>query len=324
MAIEHRYVETNGIRLHCAVDGDGPLVVLLHGFPECWYSWRHQLAALAPRFRVVAPDLRGYNESDKPSGIAAYDLQELVADVDGLVRAFGEREAVIVGHDWGGALAWSFAMEHPEATRRLVVMNCPHPAIFGEHLRHNRRQLARSWYMFFFQIPWLPETLLGLGGARAVGKAIQRSAVRQDAITEDDLQHLRDAASRPGALRSAINYYRAVFRSSQSQAMWPGWLRRFVHGEHPPSGLRERPEDWPKVRAPTLVIWGEGDVALGKELTLGMEALVAAPLDIKYIPLCGHWVQQEQATLVNDYLLDFLADLSPRRQLAAEPEPAPA
>ena len=143
VAIEHRFVQTNGIRLHCAVDGDGPLVVFLHGFPECWYSWRHQLRALAPRFRVVAPDLRGYNESDKPGPVSAYALPELVADVRGLVRAFGEREAVIVGHDWGGGVAWTFAMDHPEMTRRLVVMNCPHPAIFSEPLTAERSPATR-------------------------------------------------------------------------------------------------------------------------------------------------------------------------------------
>src|SRR5438309_4600494 len=192
MAVEHRFVETNGVRLHCAVDGDGPLVVLLHGFLECWYSWRHQIAALAPRFRVVAPDLRGYNESDKPEGVDAYALPELVADVHGLITAFGEREAVIVGHDWGGGVAWTFAMDHPEATRRLVVMNCPHPAIFTQHLRANGRQAARSWYMLFFQIPWLPEALLGLGRARLVGDAIRRSSVRQDSITPADIDRLRD------------------------------------------------------------------------------------------------------------------------------------
>src|SRR2546428_372573 len=186
MAVEHRFVETNGIRLHCAVDGEGPLVILLHGFPECWYSWRHQIAALAPRFRVVAPDLRGYNESDKPAGVAAYALPELVADVPGLIEAFGEREAAIVGHDWGGAIAWTFAMDHPEPTRRLVVLNCPHPAIFAQHLRANGRQLARSWYMFFFQLPWLPEAVLRAGHGWAVGSPIPRSAVRQDAITTQD------------------------------------------------------------------------------------------------------------------------------------------
>jgi pimeloyl-ACP methyl ester carboxylesterase len=320
VALEHRMIATNGVRLHCAVDGDGPLIVLLHGFPECWYSWRHQIAALAPRFRVVAPDLRGYNESDKPAGVAPYALSELVADVEGLVEAFGEREAVIVGHDWGGGIAWMFAMERPRMTRRLVVMNCPHPAIFAQHLASNLRQLARSWYMFFFQIPWLPETLLGLNRAWAVGSGIQRSTVCKDALTAEDLRQLREAASRPGALKSAINYYRAALRSPEARASWPAWLRRFVHGDRPLPGVRAGLEDWPKIGAPTLVIWGEADVALGKELTLGMEPLFDGRFEIKYIPLCGHWVQQEQAEVVNGYLLDFLGDLAP----AAAAEPAPA
>jgi pimeloyl-ACP methyl ester carboxylesterase len=311
MALEHRMVGTNGIRLHCVVEGDGPLVLLLHGFPECWYSWRHQIAALAPAFRVVAPDMRGYNLSDKPASVAAYALPELVADVAGLVEAFGEREAVIVGHDWGGAVAWTFAMERPTMTRRLAVLNCPHPAIFGENLRANRRQLLRSWYMFFFQIPWLPETLLRLGHARLIGEAIRRSTVRQDALGPDDFHQLREAASQPGALRSAINYYRAAFRGPDAWGPRPQWLRRFVHGDRPPPG-RVRLEDWPKITAPTLLIWGENDVALGKE------PLVAASLEIKYIPLCGHWVQQEQPAVVNGFLLDFLRDLAP---LPAPPPP---
>jgi pimeloyl-ACP methyl ester carboxylesterase len=308
MALEHRTVATNGIRLHCAVDGEGPLVILLHGFPECWYSWRHQIAALAPRFQVVAPDLRGYNLSDKPAGVAAYALPELVADVHGLIEAFGERQAAIVGHDWGGAIAWTFAMEHPEATRRLAVLNCPHPAIFVQHLRWNRQQLARSWYMFFFQIPWLPETLLRLGHASLVATAMRRSMVRQDALSDADFAHLRDAASQPGAMRAGINYYRATFRSPDARALWPHWLRRFVHGDRPIEGLRERLEDWPKITAPTLLVWGEQDVALGKELSLGMEPLMAGPFEVKYIPLSGHWVQQEQPQVVNSYLLDFLGD----------------
>ncbi len=317
MAIEHRFLETNGIRLHCAVDGEGPLVVLLHGFPECWYSWRHQIAALAPRFRVVAPDLRGYGESDKPRGVDAYALPVLVEDVCGLVAAFGEREAVIVGHDWGGALAWTVAMERPAVTRRLVVMNCPHPAVFAQHLRGDLRQLARSWYMFFFQLPWLPETLLGLNGAWAVANAIRRSAVRRESITEEDLRVLREAASRPGALQSALNYYRAAFRSPEAVAAWPAWLRRFVHGDRPLPAPRLRLEDWPKIAAPTLLVWGEADVALRKELSYGMEPLFTGPFQVKYVPMSGHWVQQEQPEVVNGYLLDFLADLAPAAQPAA-------
>ena len=301
-------VPTNGIRLHCAVDGNGPLVILLHGFPESWHSWRHQLAALAPHFRVVAPDLRGYGDSDKPAAVSAYALSELVADVRGLIDAFGERDAAIVGHDWGGAVAWTLAMDHPEVTRRLVVMNCPHPAIFQQQVRGNLQQMGRSWYMFFFQLPWLPETLLGAGHAWLVGNVIRGSAVRQDAITEEDIAILRAAASRPGALRAAVNYYRAAFRGPEIAASLPDWLRRFVWGDRPTPAARTALADWPRIAAPTLLIWGEQDVALGKELTLGMEPLFDGPFEVRYVPLCGHWVQQEQPEVVNRWLLDFLAD----------------
>jgi pimeloyl-ACP methyl ester carboxylesterase len=303
MALQHRQVRTNGVRLHCVIDGDGPLVVLLHGFPEFWYSWRHQIPALATRFRVVAPDLRGYNESEKPAGVAAYAMPELVADVEGLVHAFGERDAAIVGHDWGGAVAWSVAMECPAVTRKLAVLNCPHPAMMVQSLRDNPRQLARSWYMFFFQIPWLPEFLLKLGHARAIGRAIRQSTVRTEAITDDDLQRLRDAAMHSGALQSAINYYRASFRDPANQ---PAPMRRFLHGDRPLAPPRLTLADWPKIAAPTLLIWGEQDVALGKELTIGMEPLMSGPFEVRYIPDSGHWVQQEQPELVNRWLLEFL------------------
>jgi len=172
--------------------------------------------------------------------------------------------------------------------------------------------------MLSLQTTWLPEPTVVLGQARLGGEAVSGSGVRQDSLTPVDLDRFRDAASRPGALRSAINYYRATFRSPESRAAWPDWLRRFVHGDRPVPGVRERLEDWPKITAPTLLVWGENDVALGKELTLGMEPLMAAPLEIKYIPLCGHWVQQEQPAVVNGYLLDFLGDLAPERP------PAPA
>jgi pimeloyl-ACP methyl ester carboxylesterase len=323
MALEHRLVETNGIRLHCAVDGSGPLVVFVHGFPECWYSWRHQLAALAPHFRVVAPDLRGYNESDKPAGVKAYDLSELVADLAGLVRAFDATEAVIVAHDWGGGIAYQFAMDHPEMTSRLVVLNCPHPAIFQRHLQSDPRQMAKSWYMLFFQIPWLPETLLGLDRARLVGAAIRRAAVQRDAITEHDLRVLREAASRPGAMRSAVNYYRAIFRSDLMAANMPPPLRRFLFGDRSLPPPRRRLEDWPVITAPTMLVWGEQDVALRKELTYGMDPLFARPPRIEYVPDSGHWVQQEKPDVVNALLWDFLEDLVVQpRVLTLEAPPA--
>jgi len=312
MALEHRFLTPNGVRLHCVVDGEGPLVILLHGFPEYWGSWRHQIAALAPRFRVVAPDLRGYNESDKPLGLRNYTIDALVGDVEGLVHAFGEREAVIVGHDWGGALAWSVAIERPAITKRLVVMNCPHPAVFSEHLRANPKQLLKSWYMFFFQIPGLPEWLMGLGHARAIGRAIQNSVVQHGAFTEEDLANLRDVAAKPGALRSALNYYRAIFRSPEGLAQMPAFARAFLGRRMPPASrpLRLKPEDWPRIQCPTLLIWGEQDVALTKELTYGLEPLIDAPLTIRYLPDSGHWVQNEKPDEVNRYLLEFLSDLT--------------
>jgi pimeloyl-ACP methyl ester carboxylesterase len=316
--VEHRFVDTNGVRLHCAIAGRGPLVVLLHGFPESWYCWRHQIAALAPHFRVVAPDLRGYNDSERPRDVRAYTLAEVTADVAGLIEALGEREAVVVGHDWGGAVAWTLAMERPEFVRRLVILNCPHPAIFVRHLRENPRQAARSVYMLLFQIPWLPERLLGLRHAWLVGRAVERSAVRRDTITPEALATLRDNASKPGGLRGALNYYRALLRTPDARGAYPRWLRRFLYGNRPLEGVRENAEDWPRVTAPTLVIWGENDPALGRELTLGMEPLVTGPFQIKYLPLCGHWVQQEQPAVVNGYLLDFLADLSPGAQPMAD------
>lgn len=313
-------VETNGVRLHCAIDGEGPLVILLHGFPECWYSWRHQLAALAPVCRVVAPDLRGYNESDRPPGVEAYRTEILVEDVLGLVRAFGEQEATIVGHDWGGAIAWLFASRHPEATRRLAVLNCPHPAIMADHLRRNPRQLLRSWYMFFFQIPWLPETLLGLNRAWAIANGIRRSAVQAHRFSDDDLERLRDAASRPGALRAAINYYRAMFRSPEAQAGLPAWWRRFLYGDSTAAPDAPRTvDDWPRIHCPTLLIWGEQDIALGRELVEGTERLIAAPFTLRLVPDAGHWVQQEQPEVVNAALLEFLGAAPAAERPAASP-----
>jgi len=198
-------------------------------------------------------------------------------------------------------------------------MNCPHPAVFAEHLRTDPAQLARSWYMFFFQLPWLPETLLGLSGAWPVALALRRSAVHKDAFTDDDMRVLRQAASQPGALGSAINYYRAIFRSDEAAASWPAWLRRFVHGTEAAAVVPRRLEDWPKIAAPTLLLWGEEDVALGKQLTEGMGPLFSGPFTRTYIPGCGHWVQQEEPERVSAALLDFLVDVRPAERTAPSP-----
>ncbi len=282
--MQHGFAHVNGVRLHYVTQGQGPLVILLHGFPEFWYSWRNQIPVLAQHFRVVAPDLRGYNESDKPVGVANYRVDRLTADVMGLIRAFGEEKAIIIGHDWGGGVAWAFASHYPQATERLVVMNCPHPGPLQKHLRSNLRQLRRSWYIFFFQIPWLPEWGIRLNARWFVEQAFRGMAIRKEAFPDEELRHYVNALLKPGALTAAINYYRAAFRET----------------------VRDGERLFPQITCPTLLIWGEEDIALGKELTYDMEPYFADRLEIKYIPRCSHWVQQEQPELVNQYLLDFL------------------
>jgi pimeloyl-ACP methyl ester carboxylesterase len=278
---QHRDVITNGIRMHYVTIGDGPLIVLLHGFPEFWYSWRFQLPFLAELgYTAVAPDLRGYNDTDKPR--TGYDVPALLEDIAGLIRKLGRERAIIVGHDWGGALAWSFAMQYPAMIERLIVMNAPHPGAFLREMR-TLKQLRKSWYMFVFQLPWLPEYLLLRDHARNVARLIQAAAVHKEMFPPRDLDRYREAMSKPGAMTAALNYYRQLFRGSPGAFLGGRW----------------------QVNAPTLLIWGEQDIALGIEMTTGLEEWVPQ-LTIRRIADSGHWVQQEQADLVNHYLKEFL------------------
>ncbi len=282
--MRHEYALINGIRMHYVERGRGPLLILLHGFPEFWYSWRHQIEALSARFRVVVPDQRGYNLTDKPGGVAAYEIDKLTADVAALVRHLGETEAVIAGHDWGGGVAWTFAIQYPEMTRRLIVLNCPHPAALRRGLR-TWKQLRKSWYIFFFQLPALPELAFRARNYRAIERALRGGATTRGTFSNDDIRAYKGAAAQPGALTAAINWYRAAFRA----------------------GLRHA-DPTPAIPARTLLIWAENDVALGKELTYDMQQWVP-DLTIRYIPHTSHWVQQEQPELVNKHINDFLNDL---------------
>jgi pimeloyl-ACP methyl ester carboxylesterase len=278
----------SGLNVNLARAGSGPLVVMLHGFPECWYSWRHQLRALAPSFQCVAPDLRGYGGTDAPRGVGHYALDRLVEDVVELIEAMGRRRAAVVGHDWGGAIAWATALKRPEVVERLVVMNCPHPAKFRAALIHNPRQMLRSWYILFFQIPWLPDALLRASGAAAVARALRETAVQKQAFSDEDLAYFRRAFRGTYSATAALNYYRSLFRSALLHPRRAdAWIER-------------------KIEAPTMLVWGEQDVALGKELTYGMEPLFAGRLELRYVPDSGHWVQQEKPQLVNRFLSRFL------------------
>jgi pimeloyl-ACP methyl ester carboxylesterase len=274
--------------------GSGDLVLLLHGFPEFWYSWRHQIPILSKHFKVVAPDMRGYNESDKPAGVANYSTSLLVQDMKSLIGALGKSKAVVVGHDWGGAVAWNLAMMAPEFVDKLVILNCPHPlALIQSYLSMNFRQLQRSWYVFFFQQPEAPERILSRDNFEFLRMMLQGSAVNKKAFSTEDMNKFVEAWSKPGALTASINYYRANMNPAQIMVMTKDQQDTISKRFH-------------KVKCPTLVIWGENDAALDKSLTLGMEKYVEGPYEIKYIKNCGHWVQQEASDQVNKLLLDFL------------------
>ena len=280
----------NGLGMRIARTGQGvrqPLMVMLHGFPECWYSWRHQLREFSSSLDCVAPEMRGYGETDAPVGVSNYSIDKLVGDVAGLIGAMGRERAIVVGHDWGGIVAWATAMIRPDVVERLIVMNVPHPAKFRSNIRHfNFRQLARSWYVLFFQLPWLPEAAMRSRDFSSLARTMRESAVNKNAFSDDDFVHFRAAFARPYSMTAAINYYRALMRSGGAFRQ-PSWIER-------------------KIAAPTMLIWGEQDFALGKELTYDMETLFSGPFQIKYIPDSGHWVQQEKPELVNRYMREFL------------------
>src|SRR6266566_5535668 len=277
---QHRDIITNGIRMHYVNQGEGPLIVLLHGFPEFWYSWRYQIPFLAEHgYTVVAPDLRGYNDTDKPR--KGYDIPGLLRDIEGLIKGLGQDKAIIVGHDWGGGLAWGFAIRYPQMTERLIVMNAPHPQAMLRELR-TLKQLRKSWYVFAFQLPWLPEYLLNRNNANEIGRMLRGAAVQKEAFTREITAKYQETMNKPGAMTAALNYYRQLFRR------WP-----------------QSTEKIPPITAPTLLIWGEQDIALGIELTVGLEPWVDN-LQVKRIPDSGHWVQQEKPEQVNAFMVEFL------------------
>jgi pimeloyl-ACP methyl ester carboxylesterase len=249
--VDSRWIYINGVRLNCLEAGpaDGPAMVLLHGFPEFSYSWRLQIPFLAEAgYRVLAPDLRGYHTSDKPKRICDYRIEQLVADVVGLIEQIPEGRATLVGHDWGGVIAWFAAMWHPERVEKLVILNAPHPAAYLRELRR-LLQLLRSWYALFFQLPWLPEAMIRRNNFAAMRSLFAQGPARHSATAEEDVRQYVQAISQPGALTAMINYYRAATRQG------PGALKRsFV-----------------PISSPTLLIWGDKDRYLVRELTEGLE-----------------------------------------------------
>ena len=281
--ITHRTADLGDVRLHYVEAGSGPLVVLLHGFPEFWYSWRNQIPALAAAgFRVVAPDMRGYNLSDKPPGIDSYRTDLLTRDIERLILACGEERAIVVGHDWGGIVAWLFAMRYPDMVERLVILNAPHPGSTTRALL-SPVQWLRSSYVLFFQIPWLPEAIWQAGNFALLRWVFRTDPRRRDAFTEEDINRYVEAFSQPGALTATINYYRAAVQQN-------------------PLNVRQ---DLRRIERPVLVIWGLQDRALGPELAEPDRQWVPN-VHVERLPDASHWVQQDDRERVNALLLDFL------------------
>ena len=273
------YADIGDQRLHYVEAGEGPLVVLLHGFPEFWYGWRQQIEPLAAAgFHVVAPDMRGYNLSSRPDGVAAYDTGPLAADIRGLIRERGAQSALVVGHDWGGSVAWATAMTYPEVVDRLAILSAAHPRKLLQGL-HHPGQLRKSWYFFFFDLPELPESVVGADHWRFFQHFLRDAS---PAYTPEEIDRYVEAWSQPGASTAMINYYRASVRKKDPEAQL-------------------RP-----VQAPTLVIWGQRDRYLGEELAEPDHDDVPNLDRVERLP-ASHWVHHDEPARVTQLLTDFFA-----------------
>ena len=282
----HAYADVNGVRLHYVEAGPGPgrpLVLLLHGFPEFWYGWRNQVAPLAEAgFHVVAPDLRGYNLSSKPTRVADYRVEALAADVVALARHLGHERFHLVGHDWGGIVAWHAAMTYEPSIAKLAILNAPHPAAYLRALRRPR-QLARSWYVFAFQIPSLPEASIRARDFASLRKLFCSEPARAGAFSDADVERYVEAFRQPGALTAAINYYRAAAR-------------------HPRDGVGREAHP---IDTPTLILWGERDKYMVPEIASGSERW-ARNVRVERFVNATHWIQHDEPERVNKRLLTFL------------------
>ncbi|MFL6390355.1 MAG: alpha/beta fold hydrolase [Terriglobales bacterium] len=277
--VEFIRVAANGINFEVATTGSGNrLALYLHGFPEHAYSWRNQMPLLARLgYRVWAPNLRGYGATDSPSEVSAYQPRTLVKDIASLIKAANAKETLVVAHDLGAVLAWLLAMEQPQLIDRLIILNVPHPACFAREVRRPT-QLAKSWYTLFFQLPWLPEKILGRRHGRGAAELIRNTSCKPALFTDEILEIYRVNATRPGGLHAMLNWYRGFFRS--------GGLKRFF-GRHIPA-----------IRIPTLFLWGDSDVALSLRSTRGTEKYVS-DLTFRVLPGVSHWIQQEAPEEVN-------------------------
>ncbi|MDQ1646827.1 MAG: hypothetical protein QOJ50_3011 [Cryptosporangiaceae bacterium] len=285
--VREGYADLGEVQLHYVEAGDGPLVVLLHGFPEFWYGWRSQIKALADAgFRVVAPDMRGYNLSSRPQDVGDYDFDKLAGDVRDLVHERGAQSALVAGHDWGGSVAWATAMKYPEIVDRLAILNAAHPRKLSAGL-HHPDQLRKSWYFFFFALPDLPEAVVHANNWHFFRHFLHDAS---PAYTAEEMDHYIEAWSQPGAATGMINYYRSSVRTPAKKA---------EAAIHP-------------VKAPTLVIWGQRDAYLGQELAEPEHDDVPNLERVERLPDASHWVHHDAADRVNELLIRFFGPAQSR------------
>lgn len=285
MDLRERYIETNGIKLHVMESGpeDGPMILFLHGFPEFWYAWRKQIGYFAQRgYLVVAPDQRGYNLSDKPKGIPSYKIDELAKDAVGLMDFYKRPQIFLVGHDWGAAVSWWISLKYPERIKRLVIMNVPHPLVFRKHLFGNQKQMEKSWYIFYFQLPGAVEAFASANNYHWPVNLLVESS-RPDTFKPEELEKYREAFMQPEAFSSMVNWYRAALQAPSE----------------PPKNFR--------VTMPTLVLWGVNDVAIIPEQADDTMAFCDQGRLVKF-EACSHWIEHEEASAINPMIDDFFKE----------------
>jgi pimeloyl-ACP methyl ester carboxylesterase len=308
---EEQWIETNGIRLYVVFAGpkDGKPVVLLHGFPEFWYAWRQQVEPLAAAgYRVIVPDQRGYNLSDKPKGVKEYRVGLLAQDIVGLLDGLAYSEVALVGHDWGGVVAWQLATDYPGRLNHLVILDAPHQDSMRRAILHSPGQIVRSWYVYMFQLPWVAEHLFY---PRFAGHGFDNA--KPGSFTAEDMARYRAAWAQPGAVHATINWYRAAFRALFRPAAGAGGR---------PKGRQGRPAPAP-IQVPTLILWGEADWSLSLWLARDSAARCTQST-LRVFPGDGHWLQHDKAQEVTQAILDFLDDTPVRPHSVAEIPPLSA
>ncbi|GAB1422644.1 alpha/beta hydrolase [Anaerolineales bacterium] len=294
---EDQWIQANGLKFHVVVAGDegGQPLLLLHGFPEYWAAWEKQIDTLvAAGYRLIIPDLRGYNLSDKPQQVADYRLSILASDAIEIMKAFGYEQFYLAGHDWGAAVAWMVATIYPQALIKLVILNVPYPTILAKAFqKRDWSQIRKSWYMFFFQIPVLPEWLLSVRHHALLTKAMKKSGL-EDTFSEADIEGLKEAWSQPGAMKGMINWYRSMFRTTKPKKA---------------DGADETENTNPikqklKLNTPILILWGEKDIALGKELA-ERSLEICNNGELKFYPEATHWILRDEGEAISKEMIRF-------------------